>query len=244
MKNDKYFLFIHILLLLIVLIGFAPSFYLRSLTESDPLPPYLILHGIACTTWFVVILLQSYWAKKGRISLHRRYGRYFSWLAPIISLSGFWVVSYRIEAYLVQTTAEVSIDPGFQKFQSMLIWGDILVLLSFFVIIYLGYRYRFQAPFHKRFMLFGSIMIIPQAFVRIGKIDLLMIGSDPGISGSIYAVAGPVLLLLSLTGYDWLQFRKLHRVTKIALIWYISLLISTMIIMRSGLGVVVLDILR
>ena len=238
MRGDNYFFILNLMLLILVLTGFAPSFYLRPLSDQEPLAIYLIVHGLACTAWFFVAALQSYWIRKGSIVRHRTYGIYFCVLAPLITLSGFWVMKDKIERYYSITEVDL------QNFESMLIWSDILVLLSFLVIIFLAFHYRHQIQFHKRMMVFGSVMIVPQAFVRLGKLDLLQIGEDPGASGSLYAVAGPVLILLSMVIYDRYKLGKVHKATKISWLWYLLLLVFAMMIMRSGLGVKMLEMMR
>ena len=245
MKHDNYFFIIHLILLLVVLVGFTPSFYLRSLSDQEALPIYLIVHGITCTVWFMVALLRSAFIRTKSVRLHRTLGYYFSLIAPIVTLTGFWVMKDKIQRYyLIAESPSAAGRPNPQTFESMLIWSDILVLLSFLVIIYLGYRNRHKLQFHKRMMLFGSVMIVPQAFVRLGKISFLQIGDDPGASGSLYAVIGPVLILLSLLVYDRYLFGRVHKATKIAWIWYILLLVSAMVIMRSGLGMNILEMMR
>lgn len=102
MKKDNYFFNVNILLLLIVLIGFSPTFFLRSLSEQEPLPFYLIVHGISCTAWFVVIVIQSYLVKKERIVQHKVYGKYFSLIAPILVISGYAVLIYSTGKYHMQ----------------------------------------------------------------------------------------------------------------------------------------------
>lgn len=242
MKRNPYFLIIHSILLLVVLVGFAPSFYLRPLGEQAALPLYLLVHGFACTAWFVVAFLQSWWINSSNLKRHRRLGLSFCLLAPVVSISGAWVMAHRIREYVERFGAYEATEAS--QFESMLIWGDSLVLLSFFVLVYLGYQHRQKLAWHKRYMMFASVMIVPQAFVRLGKFPFLQIGEDPGASGSLYAVAGPVLILLSLLLYDYFQLRKVHRASLIAWGWYIGLLLSAMIVMRTGIGVQMLEWLR
>ncbi|MEM7371772.1 MAG: hypothetical protein AAF587_24360 [Bacteroidota bacterium] len=244
MSRNQFFFILHLLLLAVVLLGFAPSFYLRPFGEQNPLPVYLILHGIACTAWFLLAVLQSSLIQSRRLPLHKRLGTVGSLLGPFVALTGFWVMWHRIQAYYSMDGRQGEELLQAQLFESMLIWGDILVLLSFPCIIYLAYRSRFRIEAHKRWVLFGSVMIVPQAFVRLGKFPFLQIGEDAGVSGSLYAVAGPMTILLSLLIYDLWHYRRPQRTTSIAFVWYFILLLSAMIIMRSGIGVSILELMR
>lgn len=241
MKKDRYFFILNSLLLLLVLIGFAPSFYLRPLSDQAALPVHLILHGIFCTAWFLAIFLQALLVQKKKLNAHRKFGKYASLIAPAIFLSGLWVMDGRIQNFYTRNGSELAGRPDFREFESMLIGGDSLALLSFLMLVYLGYRFRHKIHSHKRYMLFASIMIVPQAFVRIGKISFLQVGSDPGASGSLYAVLGPVLMLTSLLIYDKKSLGKIHSVTKLSWAWYIGLLAFATLLMRTGWGADLLE---
>src|SRR5271155_1806473 len=69
--------------LLIVLIGFARTFYLKALFGTRPLPFYLHLHGLVFTTWFVLFFVQARLVARHRIDLHRRVGIFGAFLAPV-----------------------------------------------------------------------------------------------------------------------------------------------------------------
>jgi hypothetical protein len=47
------------LLLATVLVGFAPSFFLRAYFGTPPLPMYLQLHGVVLTAWFLLFFVQT-----------------------------------------------------------------------------------------------------------------------------------------------------------------------------------------
>lgn len=190
------------------------------------------------------MLFQSYLIKSRGLDLHKSLGRIFAGLAPLIVLSGFWLTYIRIEKYYLGISEFALANPDRPEFESMLIWGDILVLLLFLGVVYAGYKNRYKIGFHKRYMLFASILIIPQAFIRLGKIPFLQLGDDPAASGSIYAVLGPVLVLLSLLFYDKSQLKHIHKATKISWLLYISLLLSTVLIMRSGIGEAILEAIK
>ena len=67
-------------LLAMLVVGFAPSFFLRGLLFKIPLlsllpmRPYLVAHGIVLTTWYVLVLVQACLVAARRTDLHRRLG--------------------------------------------------------------------------------------------------------------------------------------------------------------------------
>src|SRR4029077_3127834 len=58
----------------LVLVGFTRSLYARALFHPDPIPPYLYLHGIVLTSWFVLAFVQALLVSAGRAESHRRIG--------------------------------------------------------------------------------------------------------------------------------------------------------------------------
>jgi len=241
MKKDRYFFILNSLLLLVVLVGFAPSFYLRPLSDQAALPIHLILHGLACTAWFLAIFFQALLVQKQNIKAHRNFGKYASLIAPAVFINGLWVMHGRVQNFYTRNGSDLAGRPDFREFESMLIAGDTIALISFLILVYLGYRFRHKIQHHKRYMLFASIMIVPQAFVRIGKYSFLQLGNDPGESGSLYAVLGPVLMLISLLIYDRKTLGKVHSVTKLSWAWYIGLLATATLMMRTGWGADILE---
>jgi len=246
MKKDNYFFVVNVILLIIVLIGFSPTFYLRPLSSQEPLPFYLIIHGISCTAWFIVIVIQSYLVRKGRIVQHKVYGKYFGLIAPILVLLGYAVLVYSIGNYHMQfppITSGVEIG-GERQFTALIIVGDAIQLIVYLIFVYLGYRYRSNGNFHKRAMLIASILICQQALVRLGKFEHIMIGENPGASGGIYAMIVPLIILLSLLVYDTIKFEKPKRISVIGLVSYIAFVATSITLNISGMAVGLLESLR
>ncbi len=246
MKRDNYFYYVNVLLLFIVLLGFAPSFYLRPLSEAKPLPFYLIVHGLSCTGWFVIIVIQSYLIRKKKVVRHSKLGNYFSLIAPILVASGYLVLFYSIKLYHNQFTPVASgmEIPEQQSFTSLIITGDAIQLIIFSVFVFLGYKYRFKPEIHKRAMTIASIIICQQALVRIGKMDMLMIGDKPGASGGIYATLIPLLILLSILVYDKMKLTKVHRMTIVGLLSYLLFVASALALNITGVALRTIEMMR
>ncbi|MEM7654924.1 MAG: hypothetical protein AAF399_02250 [Bacteroidota bacterium] len=192
---------------------------------------------MACTAWFGLAFLQPFLVQRPETALHQKLGMLGMGIASMVFLSGMWVMKHRVSRFQdLQINARAG-NLQAQTFESMLIWGDFCVLLSFVALCYLGFRHRFRPASHKRWMLFASVMIVPQAFVRLGKLPWLQIGSDPAQSGSLYAVLGPVSVLLSLLVYDWLREQRIHVVSRWIWLWYVLLLLSSFVMMKSGWGI-------
>lgn len=79
--------------LLIALIGFAPTYFLR-LREATW---FQHLHGISALLWMALLVLQPYLATRGRLKHHRRFGIVALVLAGMVVASGLAVVPFNIE---------------------------------------------------------------------------------------------------------------------------------------------------
>ena len=73
------------LMVALIVVGFAPSFYLRGLVHyprpNPTMPPHVILHGLAFTAWLVIFVVQTQFVAAGRRDLHMKLGA-ITFLAP------------------------------------------------------------------------------------------------------------------------------------------------------------------
>ena len=57
---------------LLIFVGFARTFYLRTQLGGPPLPSVLVLvHGLLFTSWMLLLAVQSGLARFGRVRWHR-----------------------------------------------------------------------------------------------------------------------------------------------------------------------------
>jgi hypothetical protein len=100
-----------ILCLAIVVAGFAPVYYLRSLEvvpwenidsfsrHGRQLPIHLHLHGAALAAWYLLFAIQPALVAKGNVGLHMKLGKVGIGIAICVFLTGVYTVFYR-DAYL------------------------------------------------------------------------------------------------------------------------------------------------
>src|SRR5512141_447358 len=72
--RNRFFLAMAGTLLLLVLVGFSPSLYLRVFFPVPPIPTYLHLHGAVLTSWFAWLCLQASLIQVGKPAVHRQLG--------------------------------------------------------------------------------------------------------------------------------------------------------------------------
>src|SRR4030095_16158501 len=91
--RDPFFAVMSARTLVIVLSGFAPTLYLRSVFKPVPIPGYLYLHGIVLTSWFVWFAVQTMLIQVRRTALHRRLGVVGAVLAVAVPFGGLLATS-------------------------------------------------------------------------------------------------------------------------------------------------------
>jgi hypothetical protein len=145
-------------LLVIVAVGFAPSFYLPGILRPEQaaagglnLPPYIVLHGIAITLWYLLLLIQSLLIAKRRVRVHRALGMGGAALgAALVPLS-----------LLVVTRSVARSNLGVLP-----VIGDFGLLALFTILVTLGIHFRSKPKVHKRLMLIASIGLVAPAMAR------------------------------------------------------------------------------
>jgi FtsH-binding integral membrane protein len=197
--RSRYFQIMSGLLLAIVLLGFARSFYLRPMFLADALPVALVVHGSLLTVWFLLAFIQASLIAGGRTALHRSLGYTGAAWAIVVLASG--LIATLGMAVRVQSPADR---------EHMIVWGNLLTLLAFGALVLLGVLRRNQAAFHRRYMLMASIAIIGPPLGRVAE--------WPGMPGGpplavAYAIGGIVLLFATLVLFDRRTLRRVHRAT-------------------------------
>lgn len=155
--------------------GFSKSFFLRS--DPEPLPTYLILHGILGSLWMVAFLCQAALIRADRVAWHAALGRVWAVIMIPVVLSGAYVVLFKTAA------GDKSIDEaGFN------LTGFLLFLA--FGVIAIANRKR---PFiHKRMMFFATMMLTVAAADRVAGLVGL---EEVRLFRKVLAIAPGILLV-------------------------------------------------
>src|SRR3977135_4488019 len=77
-----------IAVVIIVLAGFGPTYYLRPYFTPAPLIPLLHLHGLVFTSWILLFVIQTTLVAARRTDIHRRLGILGGVIAILMILVG------------------------------------------------------------------------------------------------------------------------------------------------------------
>jgi hypothetical protein len=200
----KFYTRMAILLVVIVLLGFGPSFYLRGIVPPYPrpnptLPPWVILHGLVFTTWMGIFVAQTQLISARKHEIHMRLG--VAWMLfaiamiPVMYLTAVWQV------------ARANQPP----FTDPLTWTivPLSVIIPFAVVVYLGWIHRRQAQWHKRLMLSAAIMVMMGP--AVGRLPI----APPILPGFTFVLLLGLALFIPLFVWDRRREGHVHPATKV-----------------------------
>jgi len=152
--NPRFYLLIALALVTFVVVGFAPSYYLRILTDPPPLTTLLHIHAVVFTVWMALFLAQVGLVAAHRVDLHRKLGIASAIFAGVVVAVGVLSV--------FQTAISNHVSPSGLAPPQFSIVGFTSIGL-FAVFIGLGLVLRRRPGLHRRFMILGFIASISPA---------------------------------------------------------------------------------
>jgi hypothetical protein len=142
---------------LVVLVGFARTYYLRPQFFTEGLPVYLRVHGLVFSAWFVLLVAQSALVGVRRTPLHRTIGWAGAALAALVVIVGI-------------TTAIVSgrgnIEAGFGDEARAFMTTPFFSMMVFVALVATAIVYRMHPQTHKRLMLLATINLLDAPIAR------------------------------------------------------------------------------
>lgn len=185
-----------ILLCVVVIIGFSPTYFRAGMLRA-PLPsPILHVHGAVFTLWMVIYLVQTALISARQVKWHRSFGVIAFCLPPIMIVLG-------LIAAIDALHRRVSIGP-LDPAVSLSI--PLLGIAWFTVLIFASWRTRRRPDAHKRLILLATIALTDAA---LGRFPWNLIGLSPAAG----AVTGLGILILLVVLYDLAALHRVHRST-------------------------------
>jgi uncharacterized membrane protein YozB (DUF420 family) len=232
--RPRFFLFGSYLLLLIVFIGFSPTFYLRFLFDGPELSPMLITHGLCLTAWFVCFCVMTTAVSMGKLAVHRRLGKVACGVALLVVITG---VAVSTEFAARRLAGAESIDEAVSR-ASMVVWANLAILVSFVVCFVAAIAQRRKGDVHKRLMWLASASLCIPALARIPRNIPLGVPEAPFALGTI------LVMILSLAAFDRGSFGRVHRVTSVGGgLVLMTLAILPLVVSKTAFGHAVVRVL-
>ncbi len=180
------------LALLIMLWGFAKTYYLKAVFGTPEIRPLVQVHGFIMTLWFTLFLAQCWLVASKRVKLHMRLGVFGAFVALALVVVG---------TATAISGARLGHSPGPPPLVFLVVpFGDLLI---FSVLVGLGLVYRANREAHRRLMLLATLSILTAAIARIPVAAIH--------DGGILAYFGlKDLVIVAFVAYDTWKSRRLH----------------------------------
>jgi hypothetical protein len=210
-RRDRFFVGISAAAALTVFVGFARTYYLKSIFPTPSFPLLFHVHGALFTAWMLLLVLQVSLAASGRMALHRRAGAIGGWLVlPMLvtgSLAAIAAARGQAPISAAALRGETTLVVGalaFPPLEAMVV--PLVTMLLFGVFAGAGLAYRTRPDVHKRFMLLATIAMLPAAIGRaMGR--LFGAGHPALFFGAV------AFFLLAIVIYDRRKLGRVHPVT-------------------------------
>jgi len=177
---------------IIVFVGFAKTYYLKTLSGAPELPALRHIHGLIMTLWFGLLVVQARLVATRRVALHRQLGVFGVFVAALVLMVGTVTA---IDA------AKRGSSPGPPPLMFLAV--PLVDMLVFGVLVSAGLYFRNRTDIHRRLMLLSSLGILAAAFARI-PIDFVKNG------GPLLYFGLTDLFVLVCVAYDTRMNRRLH----------------------------------
>lgn len=210
-RGESFFFYMGLVLLALVIAGFAPAVLKRPGGPSS-LSPLLVVHGITFLGWYVLFIVQTRLIAAGRSPLHQRMGRGSLALGVLLVILA-WLV---IRSAMGNPFFSIA---GLPRAASTMF--PLTDILNFLVVFSLGVANRRKSAAHKRFMLLAGILMIDPAVARI----VLMNGAPAPLILGI-----EVGLLFALLVYDVATRKRPHAATGIGIGLYVSAMLAKLLL--------------
>ncbi|HTR00564.1 MAG TPA: hypothetical protein VMH83_11260 [Candidatus Acidoferrum sp.] len=207
-----------VILALLALAGFAPSYYLRPLFHSEvELTVLKHLHGAAFTSWTLLLVTQAFLISNGKLHWHRRLG--YASMAVVVAM-----MTLTVALALERTQAWLD-DPQFDAGDVLQFLLTPLATVVYFTGMYIAALcYRHRPAIHKRLLLIANLDLFTPAVSRLPWI---------GTTASLWHAAVIDILLLALVVHDWRTLKRVHPATWIGGILLIFCQIGREVLART-----------
>jgi hypothetical protein len=209
-RRSRFYLILTVALLMLVLLGFGRTFYLRAFFEQpirwqmDRLPWVYLVHGVVMTAWFALLVVQSALINLHRQAVHRKLGYALAGLAVLVVVTGMLVIfdatPSRVELGLLDPGNLVAI-----RGHMLPLYLDSLSLIVFTGAISVAILYRTNRVLHRTMVLIGSMAMMAAVLGRL--VGLL----GPGLSFVQFVVLTLVLMFAAPTAllmHDWIRYKR------------------------------------
>lgn len=201
-RERRFFTLITAAIAIVVLIGFARTFFLRAIfpeAQSFAAPESIFtLHGLFFASWIGLLVLQALLIRARRVDLHRPFG----WVGVGLACLVVFLGAYGSLIAAVRPGGFIGVPLPPLQFLIFPIL-DMVLFAGFFA---LAVIWRDNAQSHKRLMVLAAVNLVEAAIIRI-PIGFIGAGAPFTSRGLSY------LFIVALIVWDYRSAGRIHRAT-------------------------------
>jgi hypothetical protein len=198
-RDRVFFTSMAAIVLVVIFIGFAPSYYLRGILPAphpyEAISPVVMLHGLVFSAWVILFGIQASLVATNRVAVHRRLGTVGMVLIAIM-------IPLAILTALQGVDRPFSRPPGIPGLTWLAV--PLLDIPVFGGLIVAALAFRRTPAIHKRLMLIAMIDLLQPALGRIPDPAWLPIALSP---------VQTLVFLLPLIAWDLFTLKRIHPAT-------------------------------
>jgi hypothetical protein len=202
--EDIFFTAASLVVLAFVLVGFAPTYFLRGAVFAH-LPSLLVhVHGAIFSTWILLFVVQTLLVAAGNVRVHRKLGVFGAVLAGLMVVFGILAV--------FGTLRRGAVLPPFFTPASFLV-NNALAMLFFGAVVAVAIMRRNNRTVHKRLILLANVVLLPPALSRIPFV----------VHRPVLIFGVPLGIMVALFLFDLATRRRVLAVTLTSLVLFLAL---------------------
>lgn len=148
--------------------------------------------------WFIILMVQTSFIRNGDHKAHIRWGT-----AGLIAATGTVLSTFYVF---------FAVYKGWDA-MAFYVKANRLLMPSFALFVWLGYKHRKKPILHKRYIFLGTFFLLEPILSRF-PLDML---SDTAFYIFMFSVWN--IFFLSFFAYDWILIKRIHRITWMSYLW-------------------------
>lgn len=194
--RDSFYVSTGVAALLIVLLGFLPTYWIPVVATDASLQVLVHLHALLFFGWVILFLLQAVLLKNGRVATHRRAGKFVGAWALVTIVAATWLAFETIARDLAL------IDGTFRALPTLIPLTQIGMFAGFVACALLNTG---KPGVHKRCMVLAALVATTPALARLGLV--LLGGPSPVLVGMVFLLSNGLILIAA-----WIDASRSGRV--------------------------------
>lgn len=193
--RSRSYLIVAVALLVIMVAGFARTFYFRPWFDVPPITVLLHVHGAVFTAWFALFMIQARLISAQNYRTHQQLG-----IAGIVL--AVLVVVTSLATAVISASAERPRPMGMTSPQFVIF--PIFIALAFAGLVAAAFVYRRRPQVHKRLMLLAMVTLLGPPIARLIALA--------GFQANFLAVqmSMTAVFVIACVIADWVRNRTLH----------------------------------